>query len=677
MAYALTPKGARPSGDLIVAGQRIHLPDVPIINWTQPPYWDATKEVCIPTITDPNPSAQAPPNCSGLKQVPYGKLPLGPYTQRLSTRPALRSYYSSGKTPPIDAVKAVIKKFVVHHDGCNSADMCFSVLQNERGLSVHFLLDNDGWIYQTCDLALMAYHASEWNTDSIGVEMCSRGDAKKEPSYYSGGRFGPSHPVIPCRINGHTILSFDYTEEQYRSFIALCRALTRILPNIPSEFPQAAPGKQLWDTMPYAKTFGFSGYIGHYHLTAQKWDPGAFEFETFCRKLRGTFCFPMFSKEDPKRSPDDIPAIPNDPGDLKEATKDLYKANEVRADGGFFPVGPWGEARLWHGGVHLAAKEGEPVRAPFPGRLVAARMGKTSAVGSVNFVLLRHNMSLGASRVQFYSLYMHLDDELKRDKRPDWMSKEGWTAKGKPGEVVLLDEPIEAAMVIGHVGKAGPPDLSRGQIHCEFFSTSELFVDLPSSPWKSIDGTSGGRFCDVKEIDDAIDSNHDGALSRQELSSFYSGGGGDSMHFLVTQHVSEWTADPSWSEALRADRKEFPKYKPAELDQMVAEQITPGLWWDATTAAHCKLPPDGVVYHYHPVSFLGWFNQQLLDAAANPTNKIDPSTASEVPAGITDDFGDKLGTSMRSAANVSDDECNKKLGLQEMVQGFDAPECGQ
>ena len=93
--------------------------------------------------------------------------------------------------PPLDAVKAVIKQFVIHHDGCTSADMCFTVLQNERGLSCHFLIDNDGTIYQTIDLALMAYHAAEWNTASIGVEFCNRGDAKKEPNYYSSGRFGP------------------------------------------------------------------------------------------------------------------------------------------------------------------------------------------------------------------------------------------------------------------------------------------------------------------------------------------------------------------------------------------------------------------------------------------------------------------------------------------------------
>src|SRR5690242_17606588 len=144
----------RPRGNLIIAG-KVFTVDAPIVNWTEPPYWDATREVCQPTVTDPS-----PPCLPG--GVPYGKLPT-PYTKRYALRNALRRY---GMTPPLDAVKSVIKQFVVHHDGCNTADMCFSVLHNERGLSVHFLLDNDGTIYQTIDLALMAYHASEWNIAS-------------------------------------------------------------------------------------------------------------------------------------------------------------------------------------------------------------------------------------------------------------------------------------------------------------------------------------------------------------------------------------------------------------------------------------------------------------------------------------------------------------------------------
>jgi N-acetyl-anhydromuramyl-L-alanine amidase AmpD len=52
---------------------------------------------------------------------------------------------------------------------------CFSVLQNERGLSRHFLLDNDGTIFQTIDFGLMAI------THRTGTcnrrRLCNRGDA--------------------------------------------------------------------------------------------------------------------------------------------------------------------------------------------------------------------------------------------------------------------------------------------------------------------------------------------------------------------------------------------------------------------------------------------------------------------------------------------------------------------
>jgi hypothetical protein len=427
--------------------------------------------------------------------------------------------------------------------------------------------------------------------------------------------------------------------------------------------------------MPPSASFSFSGYIGHYHLTTQKWDPGPFDFKDFCRKLRGQNCFALFPRMDPKKG-EDRPLVPEKPADLRDDTTELYKLNEQRADGGFFPVGPWGEARLWHGGVHIVGRDRAPVFAPFPGRIVAARMGKDSPIGSVNFVLMRHDMTLAASKVQFYSLYMHLANELNEPKPPEWMTKEGWKDKGKAGDVVLLDEPVDAGTLIGHVGKAGPPEISKSQVHVEFFSTAELFTGVPSSPWQVIDGTAGGRFCDVDQINRQIDGDKDGKLSKTELSQFYASNPSP-MRYLVTLHVSEWTAEPDWSEALRVP-KDFKKYKPAEIDQLVADHITPGLWWNSSVAAHCRLPSDGVVYHYNPITFLGWFNQQLLDAAMSGAAQpaVNAADAKEVPKGITDDFGDKDGTTMRSSGDVADDPCNQKLGLQELVQGFDAPECG-
>lgn len=655
----------KPSGTIIIGGRSFRT-SAPVVNWRDAPYWDATREVCQVTQSDP-PSQIA--KC--VRGVPYGKLPQGPYTRRYSLRPRLRQL---GMNPSYDAVKAAVRQFVIHHDGCMSADMCFSVLHNERGLSVHFLLDNDGTIFQTIDLGLMAYHAAEWNADSIGIEMCNRGDAKTYPGLYQSGPH--KRDVKACRINGHAILAYDYTKAQYESFALLGRELRRLLPNIPAEFPQSLPGKQQWMTLPRQASTRFAGYIGHYHLWDQKWDPGPFEFEPFCRRLRGSFCYPVFPRGQAKTK-EENPEIPEDASELKDDAAELYKANEARADGGFFPVGPWGEARLWHGGIHLPGSDGSPVFAPFPGRLVAARFGKNSSIGSNNFVLLRHDMNLGSSRVQFFSLYMHLGNELAAADRVPWLAKsEVWKAKGKAGDVVLLDEPIEAGSRIGRVGRAGPGELSKAQIHVEMFSAAELFTGMPgASVWTVVDGTAGGRFCDAKQINDIIDTDKDGTLSKPELAAFFSSGSSAQLHYLVTLHVSEWTAEPSWSEALRVP-KDFRKWKPSEIDELVADQIAPGLWWDERVAAHCHLPADGIVYHYHPVTLLAWFNQQLLDAAASAApDAPDISDTRAVPAGITDDFGDTDGTTMRSATEDTEDPCNQKLTLSDLVQGFDAKDC--
>src|ERR1700744_2879200 len=96
----------RTSGELIIGGQRFRI-DAPLINWTEQPYWNALLELGIDTATDP----KARSRCIG--GVPYGKLPLGPYTKRYSLRPRLRHF---GNNPPYEAVKASIRQFVVHHD---------------------------------------------------------------------------------------------------------------------------------------------------------------------------------------------------------------------------------------------------------------------------------------------------------------------------------------------------------------------------------------------------------------------------------------------------------------------------------------------------------------------------------------------------------------------------------
>ena len=85
-------------------------------------------------------------------------------------------------------------------------------------------------------------------------------------------------------------------------------------------------------------------------------------------------------------------------------------------------------------------------------------------------------------------------------------------------------------------------------------------------------------------------------------------------------------------EALRAS-KDYKSMKPSDIDALVAEQITPGLWWDAATAAHCKLPADGMVYHYNPITFVAWVNEKINDAE-NAAKDVKPRLAARLAASM-------------------------------------------
>ncbi|MBK9070296.1 MAG: N-acetylmuramoyl-L-alanine amidase [Myxococcales bacterium] len=490
-------------GDLIIAGQRFSI-DAPIVNFAEAPFWDASAERCVGS------------NACADGIYPFGKDVKNQRARRYSYRAALRRY---GAHPPLAAVRAVIRQFVVHHDGCPDSATCWNVLHNERGLSCHFLIDNDGTIYQTLDLAYNGYHAADFNPHSIGVELSNRGDALKDPSYYANR--GQKRDVRPVKVHNHTYLAFDYTEAQYRAMRALAGGLSRLLPNLPLEYPQELPGHQAWGMLEGGQ--GYSGYLGHYHCTTRKWDPGPFDLKAFCEALRGAMCFPLAipAAKDAREKPE----VPATAEAVASAVNELYRANEETADGGFFPFGPWGQSRLWHGGVHLVTTHQAPVFSPFSGRVVAARMGGTSAVGSTNFALVKHRMNVGPQPLLFYSLYMHLADVQRQAEAtrppPRWLASAMGKKPSKAGEIILCDEPVEGGEVLGYVGLAGPAELLRAQLHFSIFSPGELFRDASPSPWTMYDGSAGGRFCDVADLVALVDADGNGDFSRDELTDLF------------------------------------------------------------------------------------------------------------------------------------------------------------
>lgn len=630
-----------------------------VIAWFEEPYFDSANQRCH----------------YKTKKCPDGILPfsnksnINKSASRMARRPPLRRY---GMNPPLSAVQSVVKKFVIHHDGVSSAATCFHVLHNERGLSCHFLIDNNGDIYQTLDLGLMGFHAAIFNIDSVGVELCNRGDAKKYPGYYE--QRGMSRDVATCRIRNHTYLAYDYTKEQYTAMRHLAKTLTRALPNLPLDYPQDTPGHAIWRDMPFSETRNYAGYIGHYHLTSAKWDPGPFDFKEFCTGARGSLCFPVFARKTPDND-FDRPEVPSYQEDLRADADALHKKNENTMSG-FFPVGPFGDSRLWHGGVHIQGKYKSKIYAPFPGRIVAARQGADTSSGSVNFVLMRHKLNVGKQSIEFFSLYYHLFYEKEEDEgMPEWMTGAVWQEKKRPASVVLLDEPIEAGHVIARMGRGGPMAVRKEQMHFEIFAADEVMEELKAGVWTVFDGSSSGRFCQIDELNKQIDRNSDGKLAKQELSEFYTmNSQREVVRFYVTLNVSEWVAEPDWLEELKL-APDYEDLDEDKLEEMVQDQITPTLWWDDRVADHCKLPEDGVVYHYNPISFIKYVNERLLEAnalAADGKNAYDVSEASETPDDVTDDGDDADATGMFAADILEEEDRREDLDLADLVKGFES-----
>ena len=63
----------------------------------------------------------------------------------------------------LPTLQRVVDQFVLHYDVCGISKSCFNVLHDHRGLSIHFMLDIDGTIYQTLDLKERAWHATTSN----------------------------------------------------------------------------------------------------------------------------------------------------------------------------------------------------------------------------------------------------------------------------------------------------------------------------------------------------------------------------------------------------------------------------------------------------------------------------------------------------------------------------------
>ncbi len=285
--------------EIMVCGKLFHT-GTPIVLWTDPGGYDAYRL-----------DLRFPAETAGRKKKPqgprYGSL-------RRSLPDALKTKVINNRLSVPDLAKQV-RQFVLHYDVCGTSRQCFKVLQDMRGLSVHFMLDVDGTIYQTLDLKERAWHAGKANDRSVGVEIAHIGaypapDSKVLNAWYVGdegskaihfpgwmketGIRGGARAYRPARkgilhgkIQGRELWQYDFTEAQYRALAHLVASLNRILPGIRLDYPRGKDGELLPKALPPKELAKFEGVLGHYHVTTRKTDPGpAMNWDRLMRDAR-------------------------------------------------------------------------------------------------------------------------------------------------------------------------------------------------------------------------------------------------------------------------------------------------------------------------------------------------------------------------------------------------------
>jgi len=165
--------------------------------------------------------------------------------------------------------------FVNHWDVCLSSESCASIL-NKRGISVHFLIDNDGTIFQMLDTQHKAWHAGiphheGGNTRGVGVEI-SNAYYTKYQDWYTRRGFGERPLQEHGYVHGHALETFlDFYPVQLEALKALWKAIHLGL-SIPLGYPLSGEGTLETGVHRECVRGTYHGICNHYNFTKNKID---------------------------------------------------------------------------------------------------------------------------------------------------------------------------------------------------------------------------------------------------------------------------------------------------------------------------------------------------------------------------------------------------------------------
>ncbi|MAF25699.1 hypothetical protein CL634_09035 [bacterium] len=181
--------------------------------------------------------------------------------------------------------------FVNHWDVCLSAESCAKVL-NRRGISVHFLIENDGTIFQMLDTQHKAWHAGiqkyeGGNTKGIGVEISNAYYLKYQDWYVKNG-FGERPIQENAYVHGRALEPFlDFYPVQLQALKALWKAI-HIGVGIPLEYPKNSDGYIETGVHRDCERGKFHGFCNHYNITKNKKDCAGLDLPSLLEDVKST-----------------------------------------------------------------------------------------------------------------------------------------------------------------------------------------------------------------------------------------------------------------------------------------------------------------------------------------------------------------------------------------------------
>jgi N-acetylmuramoyl-L-alanine amidase len=298
----------RKGDEIVVAGKFVHT-GTPVVLWMDPGGYDAYRVERRFAPFDESDWATSKEKVKDLDSPARYGLRKGELTPEQIER-----VRGGGWDLPL--LQEVVDQFVIHFDVAGTSRQCFKILHDHRCLSVHFMLDLDGTIYQTLDAKERAWHATTSNTRSVGIEIANMGtfavnSTNALSDWYQRDEDGRLRITVPKRfgdgglrttnfvprparhekvigtVQGRRMAQYDFTPEQYAALTKLTAALCRVFPKMRCDYPRDAEGRLVTKKLSDEELEQYGGVLGHFHIQTDKVDPGpAFDWDRVCEGAR-------------------------------------------------------------------------------------------------------------------------------------------------------------------------------------------------------------------------------------------------------------------------------------------------------------------------------------------------------------------------------------------------------